>query len=60
MFAMSGDEDGDDVKIPSVFLYTREKNVLMKAISNDPELEVNFFQLSNLKLKAFMFCFSYR
>lgn len=44
MFAMSGDGI-DDVKIPSVFLYTREKNVLMKAISNNPDLEVNIFFL---------------
>lgn len=40
MFAMSGDGI-DDVKIPSVFLYTREKTVLMKAITNNPDLEVN-------------------
>lgn len=47
MFAMSGDGI-DDVKIPSVFLYTREKNVLMKAISNNPDLEVNIFSLKTL------------
>lgn len=47
MFAMSGDGI-DDVKIPSVFLYTREKNVLMKAISNNPDLEVNIFFLKIL------------
>lgn len=40
MFAMSGDGI-DDVKIPSVFLYSREKNILMKAISSNPDLEVN-------------------
>lgn len=39
MFAMSGD-GVDDVHIPSVFLYSREKDILMKAISNDPDLEV--------------------
>lgn len=39
MFAMSGDGI-DDVRIPCVFLYTREKNILMKAISNNPDLEV--------------------
>lgn len=40
MFAMSGD-GVDDVKIPCVFLYSREKEILIKAISNNPELEVN-------------------
>lgn len=39
MFAMSGD-GVDDVKIPSVFLYSREKQVLMRAIANNPDLEV--------------------
>lgn len=39
MFAMSGD-GVDDVKIPSVFLYTREKIILEKAISSNPDLEV--------------------
>lgn len=38
-FAMSGDGN-DDVKIPSVFLYSREKEILMKAISENPNLEV--------------------
>lgn len=36
---MSGDGN-DDVKIPSVFLYSREKEILMKAISENPNLEV--------------------
>lgn len=40
MFAMSGD-GVDDVVIPSVFLYTREKNVLMNAISSNPDIEVH-------------------
>lgn len=39
MFAMSGD-GLDDVNIPSVFLYSREKDILIKAITNDPGLEV--------------------
>lgn len=39
MFAMSGD-GVDDVQVPSVFLYTREKNILLKAISSNPDLEV--------------------
>lgn len=39
MFAMSGD-GVDDVNIPCVFLYTREKDILVKAITNDPDLEV--------------------
>lgn len=54
MFAMSGDGI-DDVKIPSVFLYTREKNVLMKAISNNPDLEVNIFFLKILIRLFFLF-----
>ncbi|XP_055308120.1 ER degradation-enhancing alpha-mannosidase-like protein 3 isoform X2 [Sitodiplosis mosellana] len=48
MFAMSGD-GVDDVKIPSVFLYSREKHVLMKAISNNPDLEVSIMQMTGLK-----------
>lgn len=39
MFAMSGD-GVDDVNIPCVFLYTREKDILIKAITSDPDLEV--------------------
>lgn len=39
MFAMSGD-GVDDVKIPCVFLYSREKEILIKAITINPELEV--------------------
>lgn len=39
MFAMSGD-GVDDINIPCVFLYSREKDILIKAITNDPELEV--------------------
>lgn len=39
MFAMSGD-GVDDVDIPSVFLYSREKDILIKAITNNPDLEV--------------------
>lgn len=54
MFAMSGDGI-DDVKIPSVFLYTREKNVLMKAISNNPDLEVNILFLKILIRLFFLF-----
>lgn len=42
MFAMSGD-GVDDVNIPCVFLYTREKDILVKAITNDPDLEVYRF-----------------
>lgn len=42
MFAMSGD-GVDDVEIPSVFLYSREKDILIKAISNDPDLEVYYY-----------------
>lgn len=41
MFAMSGD-GVDDVNIPCVFLYSREKDTLIKAITNDPDLEVLF------------------
>lgn len=41
MFAMSGD-GVDDVNIPSVFLYSREKDILLKAITSDPHLEVNY------------------
>lgn len=48
MFAMSGDGI-DDVNIPCVFLYTREKNVLMEAISNNPDLEVSIMQMTGLK-----------
>lgn len=39
MFAMSGD-GVDDVKIPCVFLYSREKDILTKALTENPELEV--------------------
>lgn len=40
MFAMSGD-GVDDVKIPVVFLFTKEGDVLRKAIEKNPDLEVN-------------------
>lgn len=49
MFAMSGD-GVDDVQVPSVFLYTREKNILLKAISSNPDLEVR----SNKKIECNM------
>lgn len=49
MFAMSGDDGIDDVKIPCVFLYTREKSVLMKAISINADLEVSIQQMTGLK-----------
>uniref|UniRef100_A0A1Q3G2S9 alpha-1,2-Mannosidase n=1 Tax=Culex tarsalis TaxID=7177 RepID=A0A1Q3G2S9_CULTA len=39
MFAMSGD-GRDDVKIPVVFLFTKEAEVLRAAIRANPELEV--------------------
>lgn len=39
MFAMSGD-GVDDVKIPVVFLFTREGDIIKKAIELNPELEV--------------------
>lgn len=39
MFAMSGD-GVDDVIIPCVFLYSRESDILIKAITNNPNLEV--------------------
>lgn len=55
MFAMSGDGI-DDVKIPSVFLYTREKNVLMKAITNNPDLEVTI-QFTSTRLKPMLILF---
>lgn len=40
MFAMSGD-GRDDVKIPVVFLFTSEAEVLVAAIRADPSLEVS-------------------
>lgn len=48
MFAMSGD-GVNDVKIPCVFLYTQERNVLLEAISNNPDLEVSIMQMTGLK-----------
>lgn len=51
MFAMSGD-GVDDVKIPSVFLYSREKQVLMKAITNNPDLEVNQMKLKRYRYEG--------
>ncbi|XP_058820118.1 ER degradation-enhancing alpha-mannosidase-like protein 3 [Topomyia yanbarensis] len=39
MFAMSGDGT-DDVKIPVVFLFTKEAEVLIAAIKGDPDLEI--------------------
>lgn len=42
MFAMSGD-GVDDVKIPVVFLYSREGHSLKKAIADNPDLQVTFF-----------------
>lgn len=41
MFAMSGD-GRDDVKIPVVFLFTKEAEVLRAAIRANSELEVRF------------------
>lgn len=40
MFAMSGD-NVDDVKIPVVFLFTKEADILRKAIDNDPDMDVS-------------------
>lgn len=40
MFAMSGD-GVDDVVIPVVFLFTREGDLLRKAIEKNPDLEVS-------------------
>lgn len=40
MFAMSGD-NVDDVKIPVVFLFTKEGDTLQKAIENDPDMDVS-------------------
>lgn len=39
MFAMSGD-GLNDVNIPCVFLYSRESDILIKAITDNPDLEV--------------------
>lgn len=40
MFAMSGD-NVDDVKIPVVFLFTKEGDILKEAIDNDPDMDVS-------------------
>lgn len=40
MFAMSGDNI-DDVKIPVVFLFTKEGDILVQAIENQPDIDVS-------------------
>lgn len=47
MFAMSGD-GRDDVKIPVVFLFTREAEVLIAAIRADPSLEITLRAVKEL------------
>ncbi|XP_053697620.1 ER degradation-enhancing alpha-mannosidase-like protein 3 [Sabethes cyaneus] len=46
MFAMSGDGN-DDVKIPVVFLFTKEAEVLITAIKANPELEITLRPLTD-------------
>ncbi|RWS28702.1 ER degradation-enhancing alpha-mannosidase-like protein 3 [Leptotrombidium deliense] len=38
MFAMSGDENKDDVNIPAVFLYGKEASVLVETLNEFPDL----------------------
>lgn len=47
MFAMSGD-GRDDVKIPVVFLFTKEAEVLLAAIRADPSLEITLRAVKEL------------
>ncbi|EAT46150.1 AAEL002645-PA [Aedes aegypti] len=47
MFAMSGDGQ-DDVKIPVVFLFTREAEVLLAAVKADPKLEITLRAVKEL------------
>jgi len=52
---MSGDGN-DDVKIPVVFLFSNDANILLKAITTDPELEVNNIYLFYI-IKLFIYVF---
>lgn len=48
MFAMSGDSL-NDIQIPVVFLYTLEFNHLQRALSRNPELNVQIMQMLEFK-----------
>uniref|UniRef100_U5ES93 alpha-1,2-Mannosidase n=1 Tax=Corethrella appendiculata TaxID=1370023 RepID=U5ES93_9DIPT len=50
MFAMSGDGK-DDVKIPVVFLFTKEANTLRTAIEENNDLEITIMSILGLKNK---------
>uniref|UniRef100_A0A1S4GZW9 alpha-1,2-Mannosidase n=2 Tax=Anopheles gambiae TaxID=7165 RepID=A0A1S4GZW9_ANOGA len=50
MFAMSGD-GRDDVLIPVVFLFTKEAEQLIKAIKEQPSLELTLMSVTALKEK---------
>ncbi|XP_055639386.1 ER degradation-enhancing alpha-mannosidase-like protein 3 [Toxorhynchites rutilus septentrionalis] len=52
MFAMSGD-GRDDVKIPVVFLFTKEAKVLIAAIKKEPELEITLKSVMELVEQQF-------
>lgn len=46
MFGMSGDGK-NDVTIPSVFLFYQDASVLMKAIRDNPGIEISIADTSN-------------
>lgn len=58
MFAMSGDGK-DDVTIPVVFLFTKDKEKLMAALKKEPKLKVNTFFFKK-KLNLLILCFLFR
>lgn len=47
MFAMSGDGK-NDVTIPAVFLFYQDASQLLKAIQEDPGIEISITDTSNI------------
>ncbi|KAL1502333.1 hypothetical protein ABEB36_007489 [Hypothenemus hampei] len=57
MFSMSGDGK-DDVKIPAVFMFSQDAQKLLKALNNNPLIEITLKEMSvinNLEAEASMF-----
>lgn len=55
MFAMSGDGK-DDVTIPVVFLFTKDKEKLMAALQKEPKLKVSL-KIFKIWLEFFLIFF---
>lgn len=56
MFAMSGDGN-DDVTIPVVFLFSKDKEKLLAALKKEPNLKVSFTRTLQFLILFFFFRF---